>query len=237
MTDGTLLMQAILRNPEEDTTRLIYADWLDEGGEREYAEFIRKQIAGKPYGKRPSQNLLRAVIGEAVSRRGYVDNGILVKHLDCSGYASATIRVRGRSTVPMGSTRRIWGARTRSTLSIQRGIPFHWKCSPCEFRDTAAIVFASCPIVEVILDNKCPFHEPSLGYCWVQGDWSEGRVEYQRQLPPEMFDRLPGTPIQVAGDVLQVYPNSSDAYKALAVALLTWGRALASFKCETDDLE
>jgi uncharacterized protein (TIGR02996 family) len=36
-------LQAILENPDDDTPRLVYADWLDEHGEPERAEFIRIQ--------------------------------------------------------------------------------------------------------------------------------------------------------------------------------------------------
>ena len=48
MSDGDALLAAILAEPDEDTPRLAYADWLDEyGGEAEHvrAEFIRTQIA------------------------------------------------------------------------------------------------------------------------------------------------------------------------------------------------
>ncbi len=38
-------MAAIASDPDEDTPRLVYADWLDENGDPEQAEFIRGQIA------------------------------------------------------------------------------------------------------------------------------------------------------------------------------------------------
>src|SRR5262245_37192027 len=47
-SDGAALLRAIIDNPDEDTPRLVYADWLDEqGGESNAAraEFIRIQIA------------------------------------------------------------------------------------------------------------------------------------------------------------------------------------------------
>ncbi len=44
MTDGDALYRAILASPEEDTPRLVYADWLDENGQPDRAEFIRVQI-------------------------------------------------------------------------------------------------------------------------------------------------------------------------------------------------
>ena len=43
MTDADFL-EAILAQPEEDTPRLMYADWLEEKGEGDRAEFIRLQI-------------------------------------------------------------------------------------------------------------------------------------------------------------------------------------------------
>jgi uncharacterized protein (TIGR02996 family) len=47
MSDESALLAAILAQPEEDTPRLVYADWLDEHGDaagRARAEFIRLQI-------------------------------------------------------------------------------------------------------------------------------------------------------------------------------------------------
>src|SRR5215212_11486943 len=38
------LHDAIIQNPDDDTVRLAYADWLQENGDEERAEFIRLQI-------------------------------------------------------------------------------------------------------------------------------------------------------------------------------------------------
>ncbi len=40
----TAFLHAILANPDDDAPRLIYADWLDEQGDADRAEFIRLQI-------------------------------------------------------------------------------------------------------------------------------------------------------------------------------------------------
>lgn len=45
MNDGQALYQAICENPDDDTTRLVYADWLEEQGEDEYARYIRTSIS------------------------------------------------------------------------------------------------------------------------------------------------------------------------------------------------
>src|SRR4051812_1415999 len=43
MSDGDALFQAILAAPDDDAPRLVYADWLDEHGDPDRAEFIRVQ--------------------------------------------------------------------------------------------------------------------------------------------------------------------------------------------------
>jgi uncharacterized protein (TIGR02996 family) len=45
MSEQSDLYRAVLANPEDDAPRLIYADWLDEHGQPERAEFIRVQCA------------------------------------------------------------------------------------------------------------------------------------------------------------------------------------------------
>jgi uncharacterized protein (TIGR02996 family) len=42
--DFIALLRAIRAHPEEDTPRLVVADWLDKDGDHEWAEFIRVQI-------------------------------------------------------------------------------------------------------------------------------------------------------------------------------------------------
>ena len=43
MNDGAGLFQAILDDPEDTGLRLVYADWLEEHGDADRAEFIRVQ--------------------------------------------------------------------------------------------------------------------------------------------------------------------------------------------------
>src|SRR5438094_4748150 len=45
MSDADALLDAIFDNPDDDTPRLVYADWLQEHGQANYAEFIRLQCA------------------------------------------------------------------------------------------------------------------------------------------------------------------------------------------------
>jgi uncharacterized protein (TIGR02996 family) len=45
VTDEGALLRAVIAEPDDDAPRLIYADWLDEQGQSERAEFIRVQVA------------------------------------------------------------------------------------------------------------------------------------------------------------------------------------------------
>jgi uncharacterized protein (TIGR02996 family) len=53
VSEREALLKAVCDNPDDDTPRLVLADWLDENGEPERAEFIRLQIeiAALPDGK------------------------------------------------------------------------------------------------------------------------------------------------------------------------------------------
>lgn len=42
-SDGDALFRAVCENPADETPRLVYADWLEENGHAERAEFIRLQ--------------------------------------------------------------------------------------------------------------------------------------------------------------------------------------------------
>lgn len=44
MTDRAAMIAAVLANPDDDTPRLVFADWCDDNGEPERAEFLRVQV-------------------------------------------------------------------------------------------------------------------------------------------------------------------------------------------------
>src|SRR5690348_10440338 len=51
MTHEEAFLASILENPDDDAPRLIYADWLDEQGRHDRAEFIRIQCELATYGE------------------------------------------------------------------------------------------------------------------------------------------------------------------------------------------
>jgi uncharacterized protein (TIGR02996 family) len=70
MTNERALLAAIIANPDDDTVRLVYADFLEENGEAERAEFIRLQVELARGVKKPAQR-------KALERR---ERGLLAKN-------------------------------------------------------------------------------------------------------------------------------------------------------------
>jgi uncharacterized protein (TIGR02996 family) len=68
MCDRTAFLQAIVAAPDDDLPRLIFADWLDENGDSDRAEFIRVQCA--PF--RSSADVRRMAVLEAANRTAWL---------------------------------------------------------------------------------------------------------------------------------------------------------------------
>ena len=67
MTQRDALLRAVCENPDDDLPRLVFADWCEENGEPERADFIRTQIElRRPNLTEPQQARLRrrAAVGE-----------------------------------------------------------------------------------------------------------------------------------------------------------------------------
>ena len=99
MSDEAALLKAIYANSDDDTPRLVYADWLDEHDQPERAEFIRVecQAARADRGSPDYPQLLRRsgqllarhaarwfgplatdeIVERVLTRRGFVDSAVL----------------------------------------------------------------------------------------------------------------------------------------------------------------
>jgi uncharacterized protein (TIGR02996 family) len=101
MTHDDAFFQAIIENPDDDTPRLVYADWLEEHGQPDRATFIRVQCAlahlpddapqrkgleareGELLGahraewERPLRRLLPGMVANIHFRRGFVEKAFV----------------------------------------------------------------------------------------------------------------------------------------------------------------
>lgn len=85
MTDRDALLAAITANPDEDTPRLIYADWLEEHDEAERAEFIRLQCQLQHLSRKSAE-------GKPLAKREKELQSQLFGHLDGIGFESVKFR-------------------------------------------------------------------------------------------------------------------------------------------------
>lgn len=110
-SDGEALFRAICEQPQEDTPRLVFADWLEDNERPEQAEFIRLQIEARvlepaylspeaisrvgrlllEHGPvwRSELTSITGVVWNAFFVRGFVDYADVVARKDCAGQLTA----------------------------------------------------------------------------------------------------------------------------------------------------
>lgn len=124
--DHVPFLRAIIDRPDDDLPRLVFADWLDEHGDGERAEFIRLQVAGR--GHRRAARLL-------------ADN------------ASAWWPWLGRIdwNVPPIDGRAIWRVTDADIerANIWRGFPSRWSGEADAWFSLSRRILAEAPIREV----------------------------------------------------------------------------------------
>jgi uncharacterized protein (TIGR02996 family) len=71
-TTGDALLDDVRQNPDDDVPRLVYADWIEEHGELERADFIRRQCRlARCAVQDPERVILTARLNELVGRHGW----------------------------------------------------------------------------------------------------------------------------------------------------------------------
>ena len=187
MTDiGSALLQAIIDEPEDDTHRLVYADWLegevDTAESRARAEFIRVQIRldrefGVPTDGSP------VVTGDKIADR-------------------EEVRLLGRERVLFLANRDKWFQKwyaiddgwesswdmLRHPVEFRRGFVHRITCDVNDWLTRADDITASQPVQEVTLTTwpvvvvpDRVYHRPM--YCWLAGrpqvgDWFSGDTDH-----------------------------------------------------------
>jgi uncharacterized protein (TIGR02996 family) len=205
MTTADAFLRAILENPADDGVRLIYADWLEEHGHVERAEFLRLQIAQREEGRqrellaRHTASWFRAVLPVCSWQVRSVGEPVDLGFFD-------------ESTVPAIE----W--------QVRRGFVEGVNLSLYDFRRYAAHLFRSQPVTRVTLTDRLP---QSLGGA---RSWSSYRDDpYLTAFSYE----LPWCLVPFLGE--SVYPGidpwkrwdyltQGAAQEALSRACVAWGR-------------
>ena len=137
MTTESALLAAILADPADDTPRLVYADWCDENGQPDRAEFIRAQC-----------ELARPC------RLGYSD----AYHVDDVCHACDELR-RREGELRSDENKAAWFGSTyfnRISASYSRGFVSHVTCSWSDWHTHADSILRVQPIERVRLTDWLP---------------------------------------------------------------------------------
>ena len=247
---GTLLLRAVLDSPDDDTPRLVLADWLEEHSFAERAEFIRVQVelarrraSGDGYRLELVNRELELFAAHGADWFG--PTGCLTPPNDRERAAGGTFCVVRRGFVshvtctlaafvggPCGCNRR--GDFVYDGLGSLH-------CPVCRGSGTttgiAAALFAAHPVTGVTLTDRepTPIHH-SGGYrppSWHNDpDWQNPGY-----IPTDLYDavrRLNLHHIEGPGPVLS-FEDEATALSALSRACVLYGRSLAGLSDLTPD--
>jgi len=130
MNERESLLLAVCDNPDDDTPRLVFADWLQEHGEEERAEFIRVQI-----------ELARGAVKSDLQER---EKALLAAHGESW---SEPLRTLGLELVNYQKPK----PRSINGIEYRRGFPFGVQINEekAEFADRAPALFQCAPIQRI----------------------------------------------------------------------------------------
>lgn len=171
LTEGDMLLEAVLDSPEDDAPRLILADWLQEhGGEPEKARVIRSGMELHRLAEEEGWRRLPAAEWYAMrrARKWEVADADLVPAL-CPTLNLLMLRPTGN----------VWRLREGYDFALPRGM-LGMICLPMQdLLDHAAAIFSRHPVEEVVLTDKEPLRESrGDGHRWWwshSGDAAVGR--------------------------------------------------------------
>src|SRR5262245_8205768 len=160
VTDGEALIRSILAAPADDAPRLVYADWLEEQGRPEDAEFVRVQVELARLGfdgafHTDEQGQLRQVPAE-VER-------LMQRQMEL--WADG----HGRPDLPAQMADwPIYPANTAGTrVRVRRGFVERLSCRCKDLMALAADLFARQPVTDVRLVDLQPARQRHDGtYVW-----------------------------------------------------------------------
>lgn len=190
MTDGDHILRAILDEPHDDLHRLAYADWLEENGQNERAEFIRLQL---PQADRPGYN--REILNRLASYgRSLRALSLLHRHRrEWSGWLGP-IFLKGRPADSQASLKvpPIW-----ESCGWERGFVARVTCTLSDWMDYGLAVVAQNPVRQVDLSDRHPHVEGST-FSW---------TSFPSSLSPRHYADVPWA---VPGGMLLPYDKGRD---------------------------
>ena len=142
MTPEQAFTQAIIETPDDDTPRLVFADYLEEHGDEEQAEFIRVQIELAKYKSNRCPNRQ-----DRKSPQTLLGYPVIIKGENCGRCRWCQLDRREKELLPQQRT----PFRYRQTLYVNESeTRFRWSDSP-DMDNPVDLVFRRGFIAEITL--------------------------------------------------------------------------------------
>lgn len=207
MDEKTALLRAILENPDDDTVRLVYADFLEERGEGERAEFIRVQCA---LASRKAWEWSDRHVATLYDR----EQELLYAHGTKFGLPSSFAwilarEVKGRQTVPFAF--------------ISRGFVSAIMLTQADFLKHAPAIFQSQPVTQVTLSDREPMRGTDGRYSWWEQQDGGDDSMTRHELHPDIFY----ADYQRGGFTFEMFDSSDSAGVWHSDQCVRFGRSLA----------
>lgn len=214
ITTESILLDAILAQPQDDLPRLAYADYLEETGtDLARAEFIRVQLLtarlAEPCGCtddipcRP--HLREGVLTAAHAARWFS------AAMDCPCHHNGTARFVIANQLQV------------TDAHFHRGFVYKIACSLATWQQHGKHLVQTQPIEQVTLFDRSPSQwSPDGRWYWYSQYSNTGYL--RDRLPPEIYQCLPRGVREDSDDVM-VYTTQEEANTALSVAALLWAQA------------
>lgn len=147
MSDGPLLLRAVLAHPAEDAPRAAFADWCQDQPDDHlqwYGRFVAQQLRGEPW---ESLLLRDTLVGQASLY--FPHYGVRVHH--CPNVFAGGVVHWGAASDPVSG----------AIFEVNRGFVFRAELTCSDFLKCAGPLFARHPIESVQLTDKRPTDDTS----------------------------------------------------------------------------
>lgn len=221
ISERAALLMAVLKYPLEDAPRSIFADWCEEHGEEERAEFIRCQvelaIQRDPHRRPPASwdnDRRQDELWERETALLAADDERALAWFNLPQPWAKVVRLEPFQTVPQSF----------SYAVVRRGFIDSITCTLADFMTHAGEIFASQPVMRVTLSDREPKVAREWG--WVreydEGDGDNSRLGNRDTLPVPLWDLLgPKQPLYL---VTKYYDTRAAALDSLSTACTLYGR-------------
>ena len=238
-------LRDICEHPEDDTPRLIFADWLEDHGEPERAEFIRVQCELAAWNRECCCHIFESKPGnttpqcancfdrETMSRR---ERGLLrgvsssFKLNVCEWVPGWW--VTGSMFFEDGSVDFVkpFSDRVKLCAYFRRGFVASISLTLDDFMKYALSLFREHPITEVTLTDRKPYVSGFSGLgvaTWYDACGERGGIDpSSSDLPTNLFLALSGEDRFNEGNGIKYYDSLDPALAAISLACVTYGRKL-----------